>query len=480
MVEGVSGKRFWARHGSCLLLCCQPALCRIRRTASKLSFALGFRTLEHVIATPAYLVYANRRVAPLLALGFASGLPLALTGGTLQAWATVEMVSLQAIGFLTLVGSAYTLKFLWAPLIDRYVPPFLGRRRGWMLLTQLLLAAAIMAMSLFSPSQALLPLALLAVVVAFLSATQDIAFDAYRTDVLRAEERGAGAAVSVLGYRLAMLVSGGLALIIADAWLGWSSMYVLMGGLMLVAAVITFLSPEPEVSSVPPRTLREAVSGPLVEFFTRRGAIMLLVLVVLYKLGDAFAGALSTTFLIRGAGYTPTEVGLVNKVMGLIATIVGALVGGTLLARLGLYRSLMLFGLAQAVSNLAYWMIAVAPNHIALMAFAVGLENLCGGMGTAAFVALLMALCNQRFTATQFALLSALSAVGRTYLAGPLSPPMVESLGWPGFFLVTVAIALPGLVLLWWYRRTIRALDAPGHNEPSIAAPPVSAAGKSA
>ncbi len=419
------------------------------------------RTQEHVIATPAYLVYSNRRVASLLALGFASGLPLALTGGTLQAWATVEMVSLQAIGFLTLVGSAYTLKFLWAPLIDRYVPPFLGRRRGWMLVTQLLLALSIAAMSLFSPSQALLPLALLAVAVAFLSATQDIAFDAYRTDVLRTSERGAGAAVSVLGYRLAMLVSGGLALIIADAWLGWSAMYVLMAGMMLAAAVVTLFSPEPEALPQPPRTLGEAVSGPLVEFFSRRGAIMLLVLVVLYKLGDAFAGALSTTFLIRGAGYTATEVGLVNKVMGLAATIAGALVGGTLLARLGLYRSLMLFGLAQAVSNLAYWLIAVVPNQIALMALAVGLENLCGGMGTAAFVALLMALCNHRFSATQFALLSALSAVGRTYLAGPLSPPLVQAFGWPAFFLVTVAIAVPGLLLLWWYRREIQALDAP-------------------
>lgn len=422
-------------------------------------FALYPFAEEPAIATPAYLVYSNRRVAPLLALGFASGLPLALTGGTLQAWATVEMVSLQAIGFLTLVGSAYTLKFLWAPLVDRYAPPILGRRRGWMLLTQLLLALSIAAMGFFSPSQALLPLALLAVAVAFLSATQDIAFDAYRTDVLRAEERGAGAAVSVLGYRLAMLVSGGLALIIADAWLGWGAMYVLMGCLMLVAAVVTAMSPEPETVASPPRTLGEAVSGPLVEFFSRRGAIMLLVLVILYKLGDAFAGALSTTFLIRGAGFSATEVGLVNKVMGLAATIVGALVGGTLLARLGLYRSLMLFGLAQAVSNLAYWMIAVLPNQLALMALAVGLENLCGGMGTAAFVALLMALCNQRFTATQFALLSALSAVGRTYLAGPISPPLVEAFGWPVFFLITVVIAVPGLVLLWWYRGEIRALD---------------------
>jgi len=388
-------------------------------------------------------------------------LPLALSGGTLQAWATVEDVSLQAIGFLTLVGSAYTLKFLWAPLIDRYVPPFLGRRRGWMLITQLALALSIAAMAWFPPSQALMPLAMLAVLVAFFSATQDIAFDAYRTDVLRPDERGAGAAVSVLGYRLAMLVSGGLALILADAWIGWGNTYILMGGLMALAAVITLLAPEPEVQPRPPRTLAEAVAGPLVEFFSRRGALTLLALVVLYKLGDAFAGALSTTFLIRGAGYSATEVGAVNKLMGLAATIVGALIGGGLLARLGLYRSLFLFGLAQAVSNLAYWLIAVSPQNLALMAAGVGLENLCGGMGTAAFVALLMAFCNARFTATQFALLSALSAVGRTYLAGPLSPPLVEALGWPGFFLVTVGIAIPGILLLWWLRRDIQRLDEP-------------------
>jgi len=399
-------------------------------------------------------------VAPLLALGFASGLPLALTGGTLQAWATVESVSLQAIGFLTLVGSAYTLKFLWAPLVDRYAPPLLGRRRGWMLLTQLLLAAGIALMGLFPPAQALTPLALLAVLVAFFSASQDIAFDAYRTDVLRHAERGAGAALSVLGYRLAMLVSGGLALILADTWLGWRHTYVLMGALMALAAVVTVLAPEPETVVKPPRTLSEAVSGPLVEFFSRRGAVTLLVLIVLYKLGDAFAGALSTTFLIRGAGFSPAEVGAVNKLMGLVATIVGALLGGALLARLGLFRSLMLFGLGQAVSNLGYWLIAVVPGNLWLMGLGVGLENLCGGMGTAAFVALLMGLCNHRFTATQFALLSALSAVGRTYLAGPLTPPLVQAVGWPAFFLLTVLIALPGLALLWWRRAEIRALDA--------------------
>ncbi|ARP97239.1 muropeptide transporter [Bordetella genomosp. 13] len=409
-------------------------------------------------------VYLSRRVAPLLALGFASGLPLALTSGTLQAWATVENISLQQIGFLTLVGSAYTLKFLWAPLIDRYAPPLLGRRRGWMLLTQLLLAATIMAMGLLSPSSALLPLALLAVFVALLSASQDIAFDAYCTDVLRKEERGAGAAVKVLGYRLAMLVSGGLALVLAARWLGWGSTYVLMGALMLACTLATLWAPEPETPVKPARTLGEAVVEPFREFFGRPGAMSMLLLIVLYKLGDAFAGALSTTFLIRGAGFSAAEVGEVNKVMGLAATIVGALAGGSLMTRWGLYRSLLAFGLLQAVSNLAYWLIAVSPRNIWLMGAAVGVENLCGGMGTAAFVGLLMAMCRQQFSATQFALLSALSAVGRTYLAGPLTPPLVQSLGWPGFFLLTVAIALPGLALLHLRRREIGELERTGVN----------------
>jgi len=397
-------------------------------------------------------------------LGFASGLPLALTSGTLQAWATVEGVPLQEIGFLTLVGTAYTIKFLWAPFVDRFAPPVLGRRRGWMLVTQMLLAVAIMAMGTLSPSSTLMALAVLAVFVAFLSATQDIAFDAYCTDVLRKDERGAGAAIRVMGYRLAMIASGGLALIMADQWIGWGNTYMVMGGLMLLCALATLWAPEPEHVARPPRTLREAVNEPLREFFMRRGAMEVLLLIVLYKLGDAFAGALSTTFLIRGAGFTPTEVGTVNKVLGLAATIIGALAGGSLMARWGLYRSLMAFGLLQAVSNLAYWLIAVSPKNLWLMATGVGIENLCGGLGTASFVGLLMALCHQRFSATQFALLSALSAVGRTYLAGPLTPPLVEYLGWPGFFLLTVAIALPGLVLLRKLRGTIETMEKQGES----------------
>ena len=407
-------------------------------------------------------LYTSPRVAPLLALGFASGLPLALTGGTLQAWATIEQVSLQEIGFLTLVGTAYTLKFLWAPLVDRYAPPWLGRRRGWMVLMQVLLALGLLAMGSLSPGKSLWLLAFVAVFVAFCSATQDIAFDAYRSDVLRKDERGAGAALSVLGYRLAMLVSGGLALILADQWLGWGLTYLLMGALMLLVALASFWAPEPEVAAQTPRSLKQAVLEPFREFFGRPEAVTVLVLIVLYKLGDAFAGALSTTFLIRAAGYTATEVGTVNKLLGLAATIVGALAGGALMARLGLYRSLLLFGVLQAVSNLGFWVISVGPHNVWLMAAGVGIENLCGGMGTAAFVALLMGLCNQQFSATQFALLSALSAVGRTYLAGPLTPQMVQVAGWPVFFLLTVLIALPALWLLHWRRQDIERIDARG------------------
>ena len=386
---------------------------------------------------------------------------MALTSGTLQAWATIDGVSLQNIGFLTLIGSAYTLKFLWAPIIDRYAPPLLGRRRGWIAVTQLTLALSVAAMGLYSPANNLGVLSVLAILVAFLSATQDIAFDAYSTDVLRTDERAAGAALRVLGYRLAMIVSGGLALIIADQWLGWGNTYILMGGFMGICTLATVFAPEPELVVQAPPSLREAVLAPLKEFFGRKGAWTLLLLIVLYKLGDAFAGALSTTFLLRGAGFSGTEVGAVNKVFGLAATIVGALAGGSIMTRMGLYRALMFFGILQAVSNFGYWMLAITPPYLASMAVVVAIENLCGGLGTAAFVALLMALCKQEFSATQFALLSALSAVGRTYLAGPVTPPLVEWLGWAGFFVITVFIALPGLVLLWMRRREIQQLDIP-------------------
>jgi len=405
----------------------------------------------------AYLeIFRSRRVAVVCLLGFSSGLPLALTSGTLQAWMTVSGVDLATIGIFTLVGLPYTWKFLWAPFMDRYVPPFLGRRRGWIAAMQIALGVAIAVMGALDPVTIPWALAALALMVAFISASQDVVFDAYRADVLRPAERGIGAAVSVLGYRLAMLVSGALALILSDQ-IGWQNTYWLMAALMIAAIGATLFGPEPEVAVKPPRTLTEAVVEPLREFFARNGAWALLLLIVLYKLGDAFAGSLTTAFLIRGVDFTATEVGAINKGMGLAATLVGVVFGGVLMAKLGLFRSLLAFGVLQAISNLTFMWLAAIGKDYGVMVLAVAFENLAGGMGTAAFVALLMAMCDKRFTASQFALLSALAAVGRVYV-GPASGYMVEAIGWTTFFGFTFLAALPGLVLLYLMRRNIEQM----------------------
>ncbi len=406
-------------------------------------------------------IFTQRNAAVLLLLGFASGLPLALTAGTLQAWMTVENVDLKTIGFFSLVGQAYVFKFLWSPMMDRYTPPFLGRRRGWLLVTQLALIGGIIAMGFMQPSRDLTLLAALAVLVAFCSASQDIVFDAWKTDVLPPEERGSGAAITVLGYRLAMLISGGLALWLADRYLGWQATYWLMALLMVPGLIATLLAKEPEMPAREPHSLRQAVTFPLKDFFQRNNAWLLITLIILYKLGDAFAASLTTTFLIRGVGFSAGDVGLVNKTLGLLATIIGALYGGVLMQRLSLFRALMIFGVLQAVSNFAYWLLAVTPPHLWSMASAVFIENLCGGMGTAAFVALLMTLCNKSFSATQFALLSALSAVGRVYV-GPAAGWLVELWGWPTFYAFTVFAGVPGLLLLWLCRGTLHSMQQSG------------------
>ncbi|SFR03931.1 MFS transporter, PAT family, beta-lactamase induction signal transducer AmpG [Enterobacter sp. kpr-6] len=399
-------------------------------------------------------IFQQPKSAILLILGFASGLPLALTSGTLQAWMTVENIDLKTIGFFSLVGQAYVFKFLWSPVMDRYTPPFLGRRRGWLLATQCLLLLAIAGMGFLEPGSQLRWMAALAVVIAFCSASQDIVFDAWKTDVLSAEERGAGAAISVLGYRLGMLVSGGLALWLADRWLGWQGMYWLMAAFLIPCIIATLLAPEPTDAIPVPKSLEQAVAAPLRDFFGRNNAWLILLLIVLYKLGDAFAMTLTTTFLIRGVGFDAGDVGVVNKSLGLIATIIGALYGGVLMQRLTLFRALLIFGVLQAVSNAGYWWLSVTDKSIYSMAAAVFFENLCGGMGTAAFVALLMTLCNKSFSATQFALLSALSAVGRVYV-GPLAGWFVETWGWSTFYLFSVFAGLPGLVLLLVCKQTL-------------------------
>lgn len=409
--------------------------------------------------SPYLQIFRSRRISTILLLGFSSGLPLALTGGTLQAWMAVAGVDLRTIGIFALAGLPYTLKFLWSPLMDRFVPTGLarlGRRRGWIALTQIGLMAGIAAMGLNSPAAAPWLMGSLAVLVAFSSASQDIVIDAYRTDVLREKERGVGAAVFVMGYRIAMLVSGAVALVLSDR-IGWQNTYLLMAVLMTIGVLSSLAGPEPEARVSPPGSLREAVGGPLRDFFSRRAAGVLLLLIVLYKLGDAYAGTMTTAFLIRGVGFTATDVGTINKGLGLASLIIGAMFGGTLMVRLGLYRSLLLFGLLQAVSNLSFMVLAWTGKSYPVMIFAVAFENLCGGMGTAAFVSLLMSLCNRRYSATQYALLSSLSALGRTVIA-PSSGFLVEFIGWAPFFFITTLAALPGIGMLWRLRAEIASL----------------------
>ncbi|EIU7558414.1 MFS transporter [Providencia rettgeri] len=383
----------------------------------------------------------------LILLGFVSGLPLALTAGTLQAWLTVENVDIRTIGFFSLVGQAYVLKFLWSPMMDRYTLPFLGRRRGWLLTTQILLIISIAAMGFMNPSEHLWYLAALAVTVAFCSASQDIVFDAYKTDLLSAEERGIGAATSVMGYRISMLVSGGLALWLADKFLTWKQLYLLMAGLMVIGVIATLLAKEPEEDTAPPTSLKKAIYEPLAEFFSRNNAWLILLLLVFYKLGDAFVMALNTNFLLNALGFSLSEVGTVNKTVGMAATIIGALLGGYLMKNMSLFKALFLFGLLQGGSNIGYWFLAITPPHILTMGSIIFLENIFSGMGTAAFVALLMTLCNKSLSATQFALLSALSAVGRVYI-GPIASIFVSNYGWPLFYLISIGVAVPGVLLL--------------------------------
>lgn len=390
----------------------------------------------------------------LLILGFSSGLPLALTSGTLQAWATVEKVDLMTIGFMSLIGQAYVFKCLWAPAMDRYKLPWLGRRRGWLVLTQVALGGLIAVMGCLNPAKQLSLLTVFAFLVAFFSASQDIVFDAWKSDTLAPAERGKGAAISVLGYRLAMLVSGGLALWLADRYLGWQKTYWLMALLMLPGIITTYLAREANYPDAKTLSLVEAITFPLQDFFKRNNVWLMITLIICYKLGDAFASTLAGPFLIRGLNFSVADVGLVNKTLGLVATISGALYAGCLMQKMSLFRSLMLFGILQAIANLCYWLLAVTPPHLASMGMAVFVENLCSGMGTAAFVALLMALCHSGYSATQFALFSALSAVARVYV-GPFAGWLADSWGWAWFYAFSIAAGIPGLIILYFSRSSL-------------------------
>ena len=503
---------------------------------------------------------APYRLIVVTLLGFASGLPLALTGQAMQAWLTTSGLDVAAIGFLSIVGLPYTFKFLWAPLMDRFDVPWLGRRRGWLVLTQLVMAGALLLLAATSPTAATRAFALLAVAVAFISASQDVVIDAYRTDLLPPAERGMGASLNVMGYRLAMILSGGVAFIWTDPNQGggwsWPEVYRFMAGVMVVMAVLSaFALPKLVMPNVKTSVARQdllgfaavllavvvgylasdrfsvdiarALLGPwlagtalsstlqqrwvellalllgiaftlplaawaarrarfetllsgLRNYFSQRGAAAFLVFIVLYKLGDAFAGSLMTPFLLKSMAFSSAEVGVVNKLIGLWLTIGGALLGGALMLKLGLWRALMFFGILQMASNMGFWWLAVSGKGLmpglAIPAFdwwfiklahttpvdggllmVVAFENISGGMGTAAFVAFLMSLCNQRFTATQFALLSAFASVGRVWV-GPLAGVLSETIGWPTFFIISTVLAAPALVMLWHLRPPIDAL----------------------
>jgi MFS transporter, PAT family, beta-lactamase induction signal transducer AmpG len=491
----------------------------------------------------------SRRMLMCILIGFASGLPLALTGQAMQAWLTTEGVDLATIGFLGLVGLPYTFKFLWAPLMDRFEPPWLGRRRGWLVLTQLALGAMLWVMAGIAPTTSASMFALCAVAVAFLSASQDIVVDAYRTDLMEtAEEAGLGASLSVFGYRLAMLVSGGLALIWADQWQSWAQVYQRMGQTMWVIAAITCVVAPSVASTSRPLSspwqqellgflamaiavvagyfmghyalvalglnpqdpnkwvqllfvvVEIAVALPMAwyaarlakfetlnrsmdSYFSQQGAAAFLLLIVLYKLGDAFAGSLTLPFLLKGMAYTQAEVGIANKLIGMWLTIFGGIIGGVLMLRLKLFKALLVFGVLQLLSNAGFLLLAmwgkgawgaawiqpfdwyvVALRQPAsldwLLLGVIAAENITGAMGLVAFVALLTGLCSKRFSATHYALLSAFAAVGRIYVS-PLAGVLSETVGWEMYFVISMCFALPGLAMVWWMRGSIQALSKP-------------------
>ena len=389
----------------------------------------------------------------LLLLSFSSGMPFYLTSRTLQPWLTLEGVSLTAVGLLSLVGLPYSVKFLWSPILDRFSIRRLGRRRGWMALSQVLLLGGIASMAFGRPATGISFIAVIAIIIAFLSATQDIAVDAYRTDVLEQHEMGAGAGITALGYRIALILTGGGAFILAD-YTSWPRVYLIMAAFMFVGLVASLRAPEPVDPGEPPASLTEAVVAPFSEFWNRFGAgsaVGVLLFIALYKLGDALISNMTTPFLLQ-TGFTQTEIGVVQGVIGLTATIVGALAGGALLSQIGIWRALWVFGLLQAGTNLLYMILAQTGQHYGLMVVTITVEHFCSGLGTAAFLAYLMSLCNHGFSATQYALLSSLWAFTRDVGAAPAGR-MVEVMGWPYFFLTTFFVALPALALLLVLRR---------------------------
>jgi MFS transporter, PAT family, beta-lactamase induction signal transducer AmpG len=408
-------------------------------------------------------LYANRRVALILPLGFASGLPLLLTFSTLSAWLATAGISRSAIGAFALVGTPYAFKFVWSPLLDRLPAPIpLGRRRGWGVTIELGLIAATLALGYCDPKRGLLKMGALAVLVAFLSASQDIVIDAYRVELLTPEQQGPGAGMIQTGYRIAMLVSGAGALLIA-ARAGWFAAYATMAALLAVGLLTFVFGPEPATPLEANRdgavhgwqAMRDwfttAVAGPFADFMRRPVWLAILIFIVGYKLGEAMAGVMATPLYIS-LGFSLSEIAAVSKVFGFVATVIGALIGGIVTARLGVMRALLLCGVLQSAGNLFYVLQALGGHRLDYLAMCVAAENLTGAMAGAALVAYLSGLCSPAYTATQYALLSSLSAVGRTIMASSAGV-LADQIGWVRFFLLTTVATAPALVLLVWIAR---------------------------
>jgi PAT family beta-lactamase induction signal transducer AmpG len=398
---------------------------------------------------PFFRVFFSARMLTTFLMGFYGGLPLLLTGSLMQAWMKKSGIDLATIGLFAMVGLPYTLKFLWAPVFDRYRIPWLGRRRGWLLLAQALLAAAIAALAFAQPGESPYALAAIAMLVAFFSASQDTVIDAYRRESLADLEQGLGSSLYINGYRLGMLLASGGGLILAG-FIGFKEVYLVMAAVMLGGLAVTFYAAEPEEARDTPRTLGEAVVQPFLQFFQRREAWWILGFILLYKMGDTVASQMTTPFYLD-MGFSTAQIGAVVKLFGFWATLLGGLAGGALIMRFGIYATLWQFGLLQALSTAAFAILTHTGANLAALMGVISFENLSAGMGSASFIAFMASQTDKRFTATQYALLSSLMGVPRVFIAAP-SGIMASALGWEPFFLACAAMAIPGLLVLLRFR----------------------------
>jgi PAT family beta-lactamase induction signal transducer AmpG len=402
----------------------------------------------------------DKRIVAVLLMSFASGMPFNLSGSgfAFQAWLASAGVDLKSIGLFSLVGLPYSFKFLWAPLLDRYVPPFLGRRRGWIVIFQACLAVAIGVMGFSSPTAAPFYLAAIALLMVFLSSSQDIVIDAYRVDTIPASERGVAAAATAFGYRTGSVLASTVLVLIASVT-NWHLAFLVIAVFMAATMLSTIWAPEPLTPGQPPRTLASSFWNPLKDLISQKGAWGFLLLVLLYKAGDAFALSLYSAFMIKGVGFSLAELSIAGKANMTISTITGVTLGGWIYMRWGMFRSLLVFGIGQSLTNLLYTVLALSGKKLWLMALATTLDTGIGGMGQAAYVGFLVSLCSSSFSATQYALLSAMASIPRN-VTGYIAGHLVTAIGWPKFFVVTCLTAVPGLVLLVILRRPMQELAA--------------------